>query len=52
MTALTSIVTTVAGTGASSFSGDNGPATSAALCYPTGVALDASGIFITYIFVL
>ena len=35
--------TTIAGTGTSSYSGDNGAATSAILYYPTGVALDASG---------
>ncbi len=38
-----SIITLFAGTGSSSFSGDNGPATSATLSYPVGVALDASG---------
>ena len=39
----TGIITTIAGTGASSYSGDNGAATSATLADPTGVALDASG---------
>ena len=37
------IITTIAGTGAASYSGDNGAATSATLNYPIGVALDASG---------
>jgi sugar lactone lactonase YvrE len=37
------IITTVAGNGAQSFSGDGGPATSASLNYPYGVAVDASG---------
>lgn len=37
------IITTVAGTGASGFSGDGGAATSATLNYPTGVAFDSSG---------
>ena len=37
------IITTIAGTGTSSYSGDNGAATEAALYQPTGVALDASG---------
>ena len=39
----TGIITTIAGTGTGSYSGDNGPATSAALYYPTGVAVDSSG---------
>ena len=39
----TEIINTIAGTGATSYSGDNGAATSAALYYPVGVALDASG---------
>ena len=37
------IITTIAGTGVSSYSGDNGAATSATLDDPQGVALDASG---------
>ena len=36
-------ITTIAGTGAAGFSGDGGPATSAKLNAPYGVALDASG---------
>jgi len=36
-------ITTVAGNGASGYSGDGGTATSASLSYPTGVALDAAG---------
>ena len=39
----TGIITTIAGTGSSTFSGDGGAATSADLNYPYGVALDASG---------
>ena len=38
-----SIITTVAGTGVSSFSGDGGPATSAAFSSPHGIAVDSSG---------
>jgi len=37
------LITTVAGNGISSFSGDGGPATSAALNYPTGVEVDLGG---------
>ena len=37
------IITTIAGTGSASYSGDNGAATSAALDRPNGVAVDASG---------
>ena len=36
-------VSTVAGTGSASYSGDNGAATSAALSSPQGVGVDASG---------
>ena len=43
VTVSTGIITTIAGTGASSYSGDNGAATSATLYYPDGVALDALG---------
>ena len=44
VTVSTGIITTVAGSGGTgSFSGDNGPATSATLQLPQGVALDAAG---------
>ncbi len=43
VTALTGILTTLAGTGDYNYFGDNGPATSAALCNPTIVRLDTSG---------
>ncbi len=39
----TFIITTVAGTGTNSFSGDAGAATSATLKNPTDVAVDSSG---------
>jgi uncharacterized protein (TIGR03437 family) len=39
----TGIINTVAGTGARAYSGDGGPATSAALWDPEGVAADSSG---------
>ncbi len=45
VTISTGIITTFAGTGAMSYSGDDGPATSAALYYPNGVALDSTGSF-------
>ena len=37
------VITTVAGNGKNSFCGDGGPATSACLNQPTGVALDSAG---------
>jgi DNA-binding beta-propeller fold protein YncE len=54
VTISTGIISTIAGTGASSYSGDNGAATSAALNSPYGVTVDSSGkaavvnIFIIY----
>ena len=43
VTVSTGIITTLAGTGSSSYSGDNGPATSAAVNNPSGVWVDTSG---------
>ncbi len=42
--ASTGIISTIAGTGASSYSGDGGAATSAALWYPDALELDPLGI--------
>jgi trimeric autotransporter adhesin len=39
------VITTVAGSGMAGFSGDNGSATSAALYFPQGIAVDATGSF-------
>lgn len=39
----TGLIATIAGTGASSYSGDNGAATSAAIRKPRSVELDSSG---------
>ncbi len=44
VTVSTGIITTYAGNGATSFSGDGGAATSAAVSIPRGVALDSSGL--------
>ncbi len=44
VTVSTGFITTIAGTGTASYSGDNGAATSATLNYPVGVALDAAGL--------
>jgi sugar lactone lactonase YvrE len=37
------VIVTIAGTGRFGYSGDGGPATSARLAFPTGIALDADG---------
>ena len=52
VTITTGIITTIAGSTTSvGYGGDNGQATSAALYYPVGVALDSSGIshLLTYL---
>ena len=52
VTVSTGIITTIAGTGTSSYSGDGGAATSATFSYPIGVALDSSGILFSIICLL
>ena len=46
VTVSTGIITTIAGNGGVGYSGDNGPATSAAFHYPTNIVVDASGMII------
>jgi len=48
VTISTGIIITIAGTGTSSYSGDNGPATSATLNFPYGVAVDSAGTSLIY----
>ena len=43
ITVSTGVLSTIAGDGTGSYSGDEGAATSTALYQPTGVALDTSG---------
>ena len=43
VTASTGVITTIAGNGTAGYSGDNGPATSAELNLPAGIALDSAG---------
>ncbi len=44
--ASTGIITTIAGNGGTGYSGDNGPATSAAFHYSTNLVVDSSGMII------
>ena len=44
ITVSTGIISTIAGTGAATSSGDGGQATSASFYYPLGIALDGSGM--------
>ena len=48
VTESTGIISTIAGSGTYSYSGDNGAATSAALSSPSGVAVDALGRILYY----
>ena len=40
---ISGIITTIAGTGVCGYSGDGGPATAAAICFPVGLQTDAAG---------
>ncbi len=44
----TDLISTIAGTGTNSYSGDGGSAPSATLNYPTGVTVDSSGMCFFY----
>jgi len=46
---LTGIISTIAGTGTGSYSGDNGDATSATVYSPKEIAVDSAGTFINTI---
>ncbi len=48
VTVSTGIITTIAGTGTASYSGDNGAATSATVSNPYGVTVDSSGLYFIY----
>ncbi len=48
MTVSTGIITTIAGTGTTTYSGDNGPATSAGVDKPSDVTLDSAGTSLIY----
>jgi hypothetical protein len=52
ITVLTGIISTYAGTGSGSYSGDGGVASSAELNYPQGLCMDSSGVNVTVIFVI
>jgi sugar lactone lactonase YvrE len=43
VSAATGIIATIAGTGTSGYSGDNGPATNARVSYPNSICLDSAG---------
>ncbi len=49
VTIATGVISTIAGTGSTGYSGDNGQATSATLHYPRGVSLDSSGTFYSFL---
>ncbi len=51
VTVSTSIISTIAGTGLSSYSGDGSAATSATLNHPFRVALDAAGTIVSCSFI-
>ncbi len=52
VTVATGIINTIAGTGTTTYNGDNMAATSATLFSPDGVALDSAGMSRNYYFLL
>ena len=50
ITSSTGIITTYAGTGSTSYGGDGGAASSAALYWPSGLSIDTSGNTASYSF--
>ena len=52
VTVSTGIISTIAGIGTGSYSGDNGPATSAAFNQPLGIAVDASGTHSSHLLIV
>ena len=52
ITVSTGIITTIAGTGTASYSGDNAAATSAALNQPSGVSIDSAGTLLSDVCIL
>ncbi len=52
VTRSTNIITTFAGTGIQSYSGDNGQASSATLDAATGIATDSSGYYFIISYIL
>ncbi len=46
LTVSTGIITSIAGTGSTGYSGDNGDATAATLNNPFGIAVNSAGLFV------
>ena len=48
VTVSTGIISTIAGTGTTGYSGDNGQATSATVNSPVGISLDSAGNYLKF----